>query len=59
MKIKKGDIFVRDSDGQVYIVEQVIGRVVYLTTICKDGAVVPGLTYFRTSVERYFTKLTI
>lgn len=57
MGIRQGDIFLQY--GQVYVVEQTIGRVVYLMTIGRDEVVVHDLMYFRTSVERYFDKLTI
>lgn len=58
MNIKQGDIFLRNE--QVYVVEQTAGRVVYMAVIGTNGVVIhDDLAYFRTTLERYFTKLTI
>ncbi len=57
MKIRQGDIFLQN--GQVYVVEKTAGRVVYLKTISINDELVYDLAYFRTAVERYFSKLTI
>ena len=57
MKIRKGDIFIHD--GRVYVVEQTMGRVVYLMAIDRDGSVAYDIMYFRSTVERFFIKLTI
>ena len=59
MEIKKGDIFLRYVDEQVYVVEKAAGRVVYLTVINHNESVIHGLAFFKSSLEKYFTKLTI